>query len=63
MDTFLAQLQLSRDQGVIAIDGKALRCTYERGKSHMLAPMVTALGAQTYMALPRRAVKGRSLCL
>jgi predicted transposase YbfD/YdcC len=51
MDAFLAQLQLSRDQGVIAIDGKALRCAYERGKSHMPALMVTAWGAQTRMAL------------
>lgn len=51
MKAFLAQLKLQRSKGVIAIDGKALRCAYERGKSHMPALMVTAWGAKARMAL------------
>lgn len=51
MAQFCAALQLQSDQGVVAIDGKALRCAYERGKSHMPVLMVTAWGAQTRMAL------------
>ena len=38
-------------RGVIALDGKALRRAYERGKSHMPPVMVTAWAAQTRMAL------------
>jgi len=38
-------------KGVIALDGKALRRAYERGKSHMPPVMVTAWSAQTRMAL------------
>ena len=38
-------------QGVVALDGKALRRAYERGKSHMPPVMVTAWSAQTRMAL------------
>ena len=38
-------------QGVVALDGKALRRAYERGKSHMPPIMVTAWSAQTRMAL------------
>jgi predicted transposase YbfD/YdcC len=51
MKAFFAHLKLARDKGVIAIDGKALKGAYERGKSHMPALMVTAWGAQTRMAL------------
>lgn len=51
MKAFSAALQLNRIAGVVAIDGKALRCAYERGHSHMPALMVTAWGAQTRMAL------------
>lgn len=51
MKAFTAHLKLKRTKGVVAIDGKALRCAYERGKSHMPALMVTAWGAQTRMAL------------
>jgi predicted transposase YbfD/YdcC len=51
MKAFFAHLKLQRAKGVVAIDGKALRCAYERGKSHMPALMVTAWGAQTRMAL------------
>jgi predicted transposase YbfD/YdcC len=38
-------------EGVVALDGKALRRAYERGKSHMPPVMVTAWSAQTRMAL------------
>jgi predicted transposase YbfD/YdcC len=38
-------------EGVVALDGKALRRAYDRGKSHMPPIMVTAWGAQTRMAL------------
>jgi predicted transposase YbfD/YdcC len=51
MKAFFAELKLQRAKGVIAIDGKALRCAYAKGKSHMPALMVTAWGAQTRMAL------------
>lgn len=51
MKAFLAHLKLQRTKGVVAIDGKALRRAYERGRSHMPALMVTAWGAQTRMAL------------
>lgn len=51
MKAFSAHLELQQAKGVIAIDGKALRCAYEKGKSHMPALMVTAWGAQTRMAL------------
>lgn len=51
MKTFLANLKLKQTGGVVAIDGKALRRAYDRGKSHMPTLMVTAWGAQTRMAL------------
>lgn len=51
MKAFSTALKLARPKGVIAVDGKALRCAYEKGKSHMPALMVTAWGAQTRMAL------------
>src|ERR1044072_9667886 len=43
--------KIKRPRGVIALDGKALRRGYERGKSHMPPVMVTAWAAQTRMAL------------
>jgi predicted transposase YbfD/YdcC len=51
MKAFSAEIKIQRDKGVIAIDGKALRRAYERGKSHMPALMVTAWGARSRMAL------------
>jgi len=51
MAAFSASLKLGRNKGVIAVDGKALRCAYERGRSHMPSLMVTAWGAKTRMAL------------
>jgi predicted transposase YbfD/YdcC len=38
-------------QGVVALDGKALRRAYDSGKSHMPPVMVTAWSTQTRMAL------------
>jgi predicted transposase YbfD/YdcC len=47
-------------QGVVAIDGKALRRAYESGKSHMPPIMVTAWGAQTRMALANVLAEGNN---
>ena len=47
-------------KGVVALDGKALRRAYERGKSHMPPIMVTAWGAQTRMALANVLASGNN---
>lgn len=51
MKAFAQGAKIKRPKGVIALDGKALRRGYERGKSHMPPIMVTAWAAQTRMAL------------
>src|SRR6266571_6109148 len=51
MKAFAKGAKIKRPRGVIALDGKALRRGYERGKSHMPPVMVTAWAAQTRMAL------------
>jgi predicted transposase YbfD/YdcC len=51
MTAFAEGAKIKRPKGVIALDGKALRRGYERGKSHMPPIMVTAWAAQTRMAL------------
>jgi predicted transposase YbfD/YdcC len=51
MKAFAAGAKIKRPRGVIALDGKALRRGYERGKSHMPPVMVTAWAAQTRMSL------------
>ncbi len=51
MKAFAQDARIGRPKGVIALDGKALRRGYERGKSHMPPVMVTAWAAQTRMAL------------
>jgi len=51
MKAFAEGARIERPQGVVALDGKALRRGYERGKSHMPPVMVTAWAAQTRMAL------------
>ncbi len=51
MTAFAQGAKIKRPKGVIALDGKALRRGYERGKSHMPPVMVTAWAAQTRMAL------------
>jgi predicted transposase YbfD/YdcC len=51
MKAFAAGAKIKQPKGVIALDGKALRRGYDRGKSHMPPVMVTAWAAQTRMAL------------
>jgi predicted transposase YbfD/YdcC len=51
MRAFAAAARIKPPRGVVAIDGKALRRGYERGKSHMPPMMVTAWAAQTRIAL------------
>jgi predicted transposase YbfD/YdcC len=51
MKAFAAGANIKPPRGVIALDGKALKRGYERGKSHMPPIMVTAWAAQTRMAL------------
>lgn len=51
MKAFAVAAKIKRPRGVVALDGKALRRGYERGKSHMPPVMVTAWAAQTRMAL------------
>lgn len=51
MKAFAAAAKIERPRGVVALDGKALRRGYERGKSHMPPVMVTAWASQTRMAL------------
>ena len=51
MKAFAKAAKIKRPKGVVALDGKALRRGYERGKSHMPPIMVTAWAAQTRMAL------------
>lgn len=47
-------------EGVVALDGKALRRAYDGGKSHMPPIMVTAWGAQTRMALATVLAEGNN---
>lgn len=51
MAEFAEAAKIGPPQGVVALDGKALRRGYERGMSHMPPVMVTAWAAQTRMAL------------
>jgi len=51
MKAFAEGARIEQPHGVVALDGKALRRGYERGKSHMPPVMVTAWAAQTRMAL------------
>ena len=46
--------------GVVALDGKALRRAYQRGKSHMPPVMVTAWSASTRMALANTLAPGNN---
>jgi predicted transposase YbfD/YdcC len=48
---FARGAKIGRPNGVVAIDGKALRGAYERGQSHMPRVMVSAWGARTRMTL------------
>lgn len=57
MQVFAETVQID---GVIALDGKALRRAYERGKSHMPPVMVTAWSAKTRMALANTLAPGNN---
>jgi len=46
--------------GVVALDGKALRRAYEHGKSHMPPVMVTAWSAKTRLALANTLAPGNN---
>jgi predicted transposase YbfD/YdcC len=60
MKAFAAAAKIKRPRGVVALDGKALRRGYERGKSHMPPVMVTAWAAQTRMALANALAPGNN---
>lgn len=60
MAAFAKGAGIKRPRGVVALDGKALRRGYERGKSHMPPIMVTAWAAQTRMALANTLAPGNN---
>jgi predicted transposase YbfD/YdcC len=60
MAAFAKAAGIKRPRGVVALDGKALRRGYERGKSHMPPIMVTAWAAQTRMALANTLAPGNN---
>jgi predicted transposase YbfD/YdcC len=60
MKAFGAAMKITKPRGVVALDGKALRRAYERGKSHMPPIMVTAWSAQTRMALANTLAAGNN---
>jgi predicted transposase YbfD/YdcC len=63
MTAFAEAANIEQPQGVVALDGKALRRGYERGKSHMPPIMVTAWAAQTRMALANTLAPGNNEAL
>ena len=60
MKAFAKAAKIKRPQGVVAVDGKALRRGYERGKAHMPPVMVTLWAAQTRMALANTLAPGNN---
>lgn len=60
MAEFAAGAKLEKTQGVVALDGKALRRAYERGQSHMPRVMVSAWAAQTRMTLASTPAPGNN---
>lgn len=54
MQAFAEGAKIKAPKGVVALDGKALRRAYERGRSFMPRVMVTAWAAQTRMTLASR---------
>mgnify|MGYP003580550783 FL=1 len=60
MKVFAKAAKIKRPQGVVAVDGKALRRGYERGKAHMPPVMVTLWAAQTRMALANTLAPGNN---
>jgi predicted transposase YbfD/YdcC len=63
MTAFAKAAKIKRPKGVVAVDGKALRRGYERGKSHMPPVMVTLWAAQTRMALANTLAPGNNEAL
>ena len=63
MKAFAKAAKIKRPQGVVAVDGKALRRGYERGKAHMPPVMVTLWAAQTRMALANTLAPGNNEAL
>jgi predicted transposase YbfD/YdcC len=63
MTAFAEAANIPPPQGVVALDGKALRRGYERGQSHMPPIMVSAWGAQTRMALGNMLAPGNNEAL
>lgn len=63
MTAFAAAANIPPPQGVVALDGKALRRGYERGHSHMPPIMVSAWGAETRMALANTLADGNNEAL
>jgi len=51
MASFADAAGIGKPRGVVALDGKALRRAYERGRSHMPQVVVSAWGAATRMTL------------
>lgn len=60
MKAFAKAAKIKPPQGVVAVDGKALRRGYERGKSHMPPVMVTVWADQTRMALANTLAPGNN---
>src|SRR5262245_36682585 len=58
MKAFAKAANIKRPQGVVAVDGKALRRGYERGKAHMPPVMVTVWAAETGLATVARWATG-----
>jgi predicted transposase YbfD/YdcC len=63
MKAFAKAAKIKRPRGVVAVDGKALRRGYERGKAHMPPVMVTVWAAQTRMALANTLAPGNNEAL
>ena len=63
MKAFAKAARIEPAQGVVAVDGKALRRGYERGKAHMPPVMVTLWAAQTRMALANTLAPGNNEAL
>ena len=51
MAAFGEQVQIDVPKGQIAVDGKALRRAYTKGRAHMPPLVVTALACETFMSL------------
>src|SRR5262245_8678528 len=58
MKAFAKAAKIRQPKGVVAVDGKALRRGYERGKAHMPPVMVTVWAAETGLATVARWATG-----